>query len=79
MHPELELMQRLLHGELPAEAEPGMRAHLETCEECRRRAGGLRRAEAEQVELLRLLDHPAPGVTPVAIIARARNARRHER
>lgn len=72
MHLDEELVQRLLHGELDRPAETSARDHLVLCDDCRGRVADAEREEAEVLQLLRHLDHPAPRVDPREIAARWR-------
>jgi hypothetical protein len=72
MHIDEERIQRLLHRELPASEEAGVRAHLERCAVCEEQ---FRRAEVEETDvnmLLAQLDHQLPRVNAEALLARSR-------
>ena len=72
MHLEEEQVQRLLHGELTAQAESGAREHAAGCIECRRRLAEAEREENEVHALLRAVDDPAPPrISAEAVAARA--------
>ena len=72
MHLEEEQVQRLLHGELPAQAESDARQHVAGCIDCRRRLAEAEREENEVHALLRAVDDPAPPrISAEAVAARA--------
>lgn len=72
MHLEEEQVQRLLHGELTAQAESDARKHVAGCIECRRRLAEAEREENELHALLRAVDDPAPPrISAEAVAARA--------
>ena len=72
MHLDEEQLQRLLHGELSADARRNAGDHLAACNECRERLVLAERDEGEILALLRQVDHPLPVVDPEALAARAR-------
>jgi hypothetical protein len=72
MHLDEELVQRLLHGELPRLGEMTSREHLAECVVCRDRVAVAAREEADVVALLGAVDHPVPAIAVGAIEARAR-------
>lgn len=72
MHLEDEQIQRLLHGELDPRAEAAVIGHSVTCDECRVRLEEAKHEEKQIFELLRRLDHSAPGIDAAAIATRAR-------
>jgi hypothetical protein len=74
MHLDDEQIQRLLHGELPAAAQHGVREHLGGCARCRESVDNARRDEGEIFALLRQVDHPPPMVSAEAVARRARIA-----
>ena len=63
MHLDDEQVQRLLHGELAAQAHASARGHLEACAECRSRLTEAEREEAWVLDRLRRLDHTPPRVS----------------
>lgn len=69
MHLDEELIQRVLHAELPPAADQEVRGHLAACPACRSRVDDAQREESRIFELLRELDHPLPrvsdGLTPL--------------
>jgi anti-sigma factor RsiW len=75
MHLDEERLQRLLHGELPAQEEKAAREHLAACMECGGRLAEAEREDTEVHALLRSADRPAPRVGADTIVARA--ATRH--
>ncbi len=72
MHIEDELIQRLLHGELPQADEMTVRRHLAECGQCSDRLDRARRDEYEVYALLGSVDHAAPHVDAAAVAAAAR-------
>jgi hypothetical protein len=74
MHLDDEQIQRLLHGELPAATQHGVREHLGGCARCRESVDHARRDEAEIFALLRQVDHTPPVVSAEAVAGRARVA-----
>lgn len=72
MHLDEEQLQRLLNGELSADARRDAGDHLAACNECRDRLALAERDEGEILALLRQLDHPLPDVDVEALAARAR-------
>ena len=72
MHLDEEQVQRLLHGELTAQAESDAREHVAGCIDCRRRLAEAEREEKEVHALLRAVDDPAPPrISAEAVAARA--------
>lgn len=70
MHPDDELLQRRLDGELSRDALVDVQAHLDVCSECTLKLERMR-AELERVEtLLPHLDHDLPHVDPNSVLAR---------
>jgi hypothetical protein len=72
MHLDVELVERLLHGELSRGAERDARDHVAECGECRAR---LIAAERDQMEIFALLcqvDHPLSSVDPERFAASLR-------
>jgi hypothetical protein len=74
MHPDEELLQRLMHGESTGIAERSLREHVAACPECRERLLEARRDEEEVHALLGLVDHPPPAVRAESVVAMARRA-----
>jgi len=82
MHLDEDQLQRLLHGELPQQAEKSARDHVGRCPDCSRRLADAERDESEVHALLRVLDDPPPPVQAEAVAAKAEavtgNARRRD-
>jgi hypothetical protein len=78
MHLDDELVQRVIDRELSPGAADSVRAHLDSCADCRDRVARAAREEVEVTGLLGLLDHPAPAVTldRIAVRVRPRRLRR---
>lgn len=72
MHPDVEQLERLRHGELPRANESAVRDHLAGCASCRERAADVAREEDDLHALLRRLDHQPPRVSADLVAARAR-------
>jgi len=75
MHLEEEELQRLLDGELTAEAESATRRHLAVCDECRRRVAAAETEIADVGALLRAADSPPPEVRLEALALRGELAK----
>jgi hypothetical protein len=69
MHLEDEQIQRLLHGELHAQAEEAVRGHLAACAGCRLHLEEAQREEERIFDLLRRVDHAPPVVAPSVVLA----------
>lgn len=72
MHLDEELVQRLLHAELPPELETSVREHAAECPDCRARVAAAERLERAVHTLLGSLDHPLPPVDAATLADRAR-------
>lgn len=72
MHPDLEAIQRLLHGELAAADAASVRDHLARCADCSQRWEAARGEEAQVFGLLQHLDEAAPVANLGAVLRRAR-------
>ena len=75
MHLEEEELQRLLDGELTAEAESATRRHLAVCDECRRWVAAAETEIADVGALLRAADSPPPEVRLEALALRGELAK----
>ncbi|MGQ0703618.1 MAG: hypothetical protein ACT4PM_10850 [Gemmatimonadales bacterium] len=69
MHLDDEVIQRLLHGEIPESSV----LHLAECGECRRRLDQARLEEARIFALLEQADHPRPEISAASVAARPRS------
>jgi len=69
MHLEDEQIQRLLHGELHAQAEEAVRGHLAACAGCRLHLEEAQREEERIFDLLRWVDHAPPVVASPVVLA----------
>src|SRR5688572_615987 len=72
MHPDLEQLQRYLHGELPPLRAEVVRKHLSACAECQARFDTAEREEAELNALFQQLDHVTAPTTVNEIVVAAR-------
>lgn len=75
MHLQNEQIQRLLHGELDADALADARAHGDECHQCRSRIEAAAREEERIHELLGQLDHAPPAIPAETVIGGARRPR----
>jgi anti-sigma factor RsiW len=73
-HLDEEMIQRLLHDEVPVTNELAARNHVDACAECRNRLTLARREEADLFSRLEVLDVPMPSVTLPEILARSANS-----
>ncbi|MBA3258422.1 MAG: hypothetical protein H0T68_03015 [Gemmatimonadales bacterium] len=71
MHLDEEELQRLMHGESVPALGRSPREHMAGCAECRERLRQAERDEGEIHALLRLVDHPSPGVRAESVVAGA--------
>lgn len=76
MHLDDEQVERLLHGELDAQAETSARGHLGACAECRSRVMEAERENAWLLERLRRLDHTPPQVSARTLMSAPRHRAR---
>jgi anti-sigma factor RsiW len=75
MHPDEELLQRALHGELAVGTRQEVLRHLDGCAECVRRIDRARREEDRIFALLGALDRPIPMIDPGSLAADPRSGR----
>jgi putative zinc finger protein len=72
MHLDEEQVQRMLHGELPPEAQSLIRAHLDRCDECREYLGQEALQEERIFALLQTIDSPLPVVDHALVMSGSR-------
>ena len=75
MHLDEELIQRVLHAELPLAAGEEVRSHLAECSACRSQVDDAHREESRIFGLLRELDHPLPRIHDEISPVRSRRGR----
>jgi hypothetical protein len=75
MHPDVEQIQRFLHGELAVSSANGVQSHLEECEDCRIRVESAEREESDIDALLGRLDHELPVVNAHSVMVRTTPSR----
>jgi hypothetical protein len=70
MHPDIEQIQRFLHGQLAASSANAVESHIEECQDCRIRVHSAQREESEIHALLGQLDHELPVVNAGSVMVR---------
>lgn len=73
-HLDEEMIQRLLHDEVPDADDVAAKSHLDGCAECRDRFTEAHRQEADLFSRLEVLDGPMPSVTLAGVLARSANS-----